>query len=75
MEQINSAQAIKFGDEILVEIQGTDEHNVIAVKSYQFAFEEDEQALIPKESVDEEHVSIVRDTLQESGFHWVTVTG
>jgi hypothetical protein len=70
MEDIDSARAIKFGNEIIVEVQGTDEHGLIEVISYQFTSEDGEQELSPKEPVAKERVSIVRDSLAEDEFDW-----
>jgi hypothetical protein len=46
MEEIDSARAIKFGNEIIVEVQGTDVHGAIEVLSYQFTSEDGEQELM-----------------------------
>lgn len=70
MEEIDSARAIKFGNEVIVEVQGTDELGAIEVLSYQFTSEDGEQELSPKEPVANEHVSIVRDALAEDEFDW-----
>ena len=71
MDQVNSARAIKFGGDILVELQGMDNQGTIAVISYEFDFGDEGHELTPKEPIDDEHVSIVRDALVEDGFQWV----
>lgn len=71
MEQIRSARALKFGTEVIVEVQGTDEHGAVDVISYQFALDDDGRGLTPKEPVADEHVSIVRDALTADEFSWV----
>ena len=71
MDQVNSARAIKFGGDLLVELQGTDNQGTIAVISYEFDVGDESQELTPKEPIDDEHVSIVRDALGENRFQWV----
>ena len=48
MEQKDSARAVKFGTEVIVEVQGTDEYGDVDVISYQFAAEDDGRVLTPR---------------------------
>jgi hypothetical protein len=70
MDSIESVRVIEYRDEVIVELQGTDEHGVIDVVSYQFAYEDEERAISLEGSVDADHATIINETLTDEGFHW-----
>lgn len=51
METINDAQLFGYREEVIVELQGTDDRGALDIVSYQFAYE-DEQLLSPKGQID-----------------------
>lgn len=67
-DPIESARVIEYRDEVIVELQGTDEHGAIDVVSYQFSYGDDGRTLSPRGPVDDGHASLVRETLEEGGF-------
>jgi hypothetical protein len=70
MDSFDGIRVIEYRDEVIVEVQGTDEHGEIDVISYQFAYEDKDRSISPKGSVEDDHETIVNETLVEEGFHW-----
>ena len=68
METIDGAQVFRYREEVIVEVQGTDEQGAIDVVTYQLAYGEDDRTLMPKGPVDKEHTSIVKEILEKEGF-------
>lgn len=73
MDSTVDARVIPYRDEVIVEIQGTDEHGTIDVISYQFAIEDDRRTLSPKGPLDDSHRPEIEQALRSEGFDLVTM--
>lgn len=74
MSPAYSGRVIKYSDEVIVEIYDNDEYGEIDVVSYQFAFEDDGRTVSLKGSLDDNHVSEVREALNNEGFTYSSDT-
>lgn len=73
MDSTVDVRVFAYRDEVIVEVQGTDEHGMIDVISYQFSIQEDRRTLSPKGKVDDSHRSEIKQALQREGFELVTL--
>lgn len=68
MEEITDISVITFGDELLVEILGTDEDGEITVLTYEFEFADsgDSQVVHPKQGIESAYREVIEDALKEN---------
>lgn len=59
---------ISYRDEVIVEILTTDEYGQPDAITYQFAFDDGPRTLVPKQSIDSEHVGDIKQELTSKGY-------
>lgn len=74
MDDITDASVISYRDELIVEVLGTDEYGSLDVVSYQFDYDnESRHIVVPKQSVDREHLTTIETALEDEGYRMASV--
>lgn len=69
MGAYTDVSVIPYRDELIVELLGTDDHGAVDVVSYQFDYDsESRDVVVPRQSIDGEHISDVAAALEDEGY-------